>query len=150
MKKILVASDGSEYGLKAEDIARDLQSKFECDVVMIAVYPNKGEMEIPAPYRFSRDMDNMRSEKGMQAKKRMLEIEDMLETSKTKFQFQDKVRTFVLYGDPVKTIVDLADKEDVDLIVIGSRGLSGIRKALLGSVSSQVINGTNRSVYIVK
>ncbi len=48
-----------------------------------------------------------------------------------------------------RTIVDAADREDVDLIVMGTRGLSGVKTLLLGSVSHQVAQHAARPVLIV-
>jgi len=53
-------------------------------------------------------------------------------------------------GDPAKTITQAANKGDFDLIVMGSRGHSGIMRFLLGSVSAHVIHYANRSTLIVK
>jgi nucleotide-binding universal stress UspA family protein len=48
-----------------------------------------------------------------------------------------------------RTIVDAADREDADLIVMGTRGLSGVKSLLLGSVSHQVAQHGARPVLIV-
>ena len=47
-------------------------------------------------------------------------------------------------------ITQTADQESYDLIVMGDKGHSGIRKFLLGSVSSHVLHYTNRAVLILK
>jgi nucleotide-binding universal stress UspA family protein len=52
-------------------------------------------------------------------------------------------------GNPAKIITQMADKEDYDLIVMGSKGQSARMRFLLGNVSSHVIHYTNRSVLIV-
>ncbi|WP_347552113.1 universal stress protein [Pseudalkalibacillus hwajinpoensis] len=60
------------------------------------------------------------------------------------------VQTDVRAGDPAKEIVDLAVMTEADLIVIGSRGLSGIKKWMLGSVSQKVAQQATCPVLIVK
>ncbi|CAM3286242.1 universal stress protein [Sporolactobacillus spathodeae] len=57
--------------------------------------------------------------------------------------------TFVEEGQPVRTILTFAQENDYDLIVIGSRGLSGV-KEFLGSVSHGVVQRSNIPVLIVK
>ena len=52
-------------------------------------------------------------------------------------------------GDPAKVIIQIAEEEDFDLIVMGSRGLGAIGRFLLGSVSDHVIHYTNRSVLLI-
>lgn len=53
-------------------------------------------------------------------------------------------------GNPAEKIVDYADENDIDLIVIGSRGLGAVKGMLLGSVSSRVLQQANCHVLIVK
>lgn len=52
-------------------------------------------------------------------------------------------------GSVWKTIVDLADGHDAAMIVMGSRGLTGVRSLLLGSVSSHVVHHAGRPVLVV-
>lgn len=53
-------------------------------------------------------------------------------------------------GPPTwKTILEVAEARDVDAIVVGSRGRSGITLALLGSVSSGIVHHANRPVLVV-
>jgi len=50
----------------------------------------------------------------------------------------------------VDAIVQFAEKEKVELIVVGTRGLSGLKKLILGSVSSGVVSQAPCSVLVVK
>jgi nucleotide-binding universal stress UspA family protein len=50
----------------------------------------------------------------------------------------------------LKTIVDIADREDAATIVMGSRGLAGLKAMLLGSVSSAVLHHADRPTLIVR
>ena len=62
----------------------------------------------------------------------------------------DRTNTLIITGtNPATEIIKLLDKDEYDLMVIGSRGLSGI-KAYLGSVSHKVLNGSKISVLIAK
>lgn len=53
-------------------------------------------------------------------------------------------------GDPDKEIVRLSEELDVGLIVMGSRGLGGIRRALMGSVSDSVVRHAHCPVLVVR
>lgn len=57
--------------------------------------------------------------------------------------------THQLGGDPADALLALCDQLDADLLVIGSRGMHGARRFLLGSVSSRCAHHANRSVLIV-
>ncbi len=63
-----------------------------------------------------------------------------------------KLKTDVVIGisSVVKEIVDYAEKNRIDMIVIGSRGLSGIKKMLLGSVASGVVTYAHCPVLVAK
>ena len=54
------------------------------------------------------------------------------------------------FGNPARTILNMAKKEDYDLIVLGSRGISSVIRFLLGSVSADVSMHAQRSVLIVR
>jgi nucleotide-binding universal stress UspA family protein len=57
--------------------------------------------------------------------------------------------THQLSGDPADALLGLCDDIDADLLVVGSRGMHGARRFLLGSVSSRCVHHANRSVLIV-
>ena len=56
----------------------------------------------------------------------------------------------VVNGDPAEEIIRLANIYQADLIIIGSRGLTGMNRILQGSVSSQVVTDAPCSVLVVK
>jgi nucleotide-binding universal stress UspA family protein len=53
-------------------------------------------------------------------------------------------------GDPAEEIIECAEKENMDLIVVGSRGLNAIQEFMLGSVSHKVVQKADRPVLVVK
>ncbi len=53
-------------------------------------------------------------------------------------------------GHPAEVILDLAESEGADLIVLGRRGISGVERFLMGGVSSSVVNHSKCDVLIVK
>lgn len=56
----------------------------------------------------------------------------------------------VAMGDPAHTIIDIAERFACDLIVMGARGNSALRSAMLGSVSNEVLHASPIPVVIVK
>ncbi len=56
----------------------------------------------------------------------------------------------VSYGDDGKRIVDIAEKKNFDLIVIGSRGMGAAKEIFLGSTSNYVLHKSKKPVLIVK
>jgi len=62
-----------------------------------------------------------------------------------------KARTILKKGHPADTIISIAQEEGFHMIVIGSRGLGGLKKLFLGSVSNAIIQEVNNcSVLVVK
>jgi nucleotide-binding universal stress UspA family protein len=58
--------------------------------------------------------------------------------------------TELLEGSPAPAILELARRREVDLIVVGSRGLGAVKGALLGSVSSEIIHHADRPVLVAR
>jgi nucleotide-binding universal stress UspA family protein len=61
-----------------------------------------------------------------------------------------ELETYAREGDPAEVIIQVANEQQADLIVVGSRGLTGIQRFLLGSVSSKVSHHAPCSVMIVR
>lgn len=61
-----------------------------------------------------------------------------------------KVSTESMEGNPDKSIIDFADTADIDLIVMGARGLKGIRQLIVGSVTRSVAINSPKPVLVIK
>ena len=61
-----------------------------------------------------------------------------------------EVESTILKGDPADRILDFADEHNVDMIVVGSLGKSGIERFVLGSVSEKVVRYAKVPVLVVK
>ncbi len=61
-----------------------------------------------------------------------------------------EVEREVASGDPARTIVDIVERFACDMVVMGARGISSFRSALLGSVSNEVLHAAGVPVVIVK
>ncbi len=136
IKHILVAlddSDTSKVGLdKAINIAKLSGAKIT-GVSAVVVHPT-----------LVSTVTNYRDYLTNEAKK-------MLDSSKEYCEKQEiKFTSEVLQGNPASEIAEFAEKQNVDLIVIGSRGLGGIKGAILGSVANSLVNKSKVSVLVVK
>ena len=61
-----------------------------------------------------------------------------------------KFHSKILYGKPATEITKFAEKKKFDLIIIGSRDLTGLKSALMGSISNAVVHKSRISVLVVK
>ena len=61
-----------------------------------------------------------------------------------------EAESVILKGSPAEKILDFADEHDIDLIVVGSLGKSGIERFALGSVSEKVVRHAKVPVLVVR
>jgi nucleotide-binding universal stress UspA family protein len=61
-----------------------------------------------------------------------------------------QVRTFARQGEPADAILDVAEEENADLIVVGNKGMTGAKRFLLGSVPNKVSHHAPSSVLIIR
>ena len=137
MKKILVPIDGSKYSFKALEKARVLCEKFGSELIVITVVSDIVALNVD--YKIDIISQNIAS-----AEQMLNQIEQDFKDSNI------KLTTLYKVGDITRGIVEQAEKNDVDLIVMGSRGLGMLSRTFLGSISHKVINNTDRSVLVVK
>lgn len=137
MKKILVPIDGSKFSFKALEKARVLCEKFGSELIVITVVSDIVALNVD--YKIDIISQNIAS------------AEQMLKQIELDFKDSNiKLTTMYKVGDITREIVEQAEKSDVDLIVMGSRGLGMLSRTFLGSISHKVINNTDRSVLVVK
>ena len=147
IKKILVSIDGSQSADHALDFGLDLSGKYSAEVMIATVVDSpssslvvKGMLYAPA------------STENYLKKLRTFHEKILLEAlNKTKkISPKLKVTIKLLEGRPADKIVETAREGAFDLIVIGSRGLGGIKEFVLGSVSDRVADEASCPVLIVK
>ena len=132
--KILVAVDGSESSSKAAEKAIDLAEKHGAD--LIALYIVAPNINFNEAFYFA-------EENGQK-----IVDEVKLKASAKKLNVQTEVLMDV--GAVSKAIVEYAEKNNVNLIVLGTRGISGIKRMLLGSTASGVVTYSHCPVIVVK
>jgi nucleotide-binding universal stress UspA family protein len=136
--KILIATDGSEKNQpavrKGLEIARDSGSGVQAVyVINMAPYP-PSQTEF-----FSDEVYSALKNEGERAVARVRQMAQELE-----------VETHVLSGSPAHIISEFAAKNNVDLIVVGYQGRTGLDRLLLGSVSERILRLAECMVLVVK
>jgi nucleotide-binding universal stress UspA family protein len=61
-----------------------------------------------------------------------------------------KVETYSREGDPADAVLDIAEEQNADLIMVGNRGMTGARRFLLGSVPNKIAHHSPCSVLIIR
>jgi nucleotide-binding universal stress UspA family protein len=140
-KCVLVGYDGSEESRKAVSRAVDIVKATGARLRIATVIPPPtvflGELMIPEQVDVS-SLEN-------QAKQAL----DALAKEIREVAGLDNVETVVLIGDPATELVNHAESEGCDLLVVGRHGRGGLQRLLLGSVSSKVISLSHRVDVLV-
>lgn len=139
MRRILVGYDGSSYSQKALDFAIDFAKKYSAklyivEVIDLTVFYNAG---ILPPLEALKLLEE-------KAKK---DIANAVEKAKAQGV---EAEGFTLEGDPANMLLQFATDNQIDVIVVGSRGLSKIQRLFLGSVSNKIAQESKIPVIIVK
>lgn len=138
--RIMVSLDGSIVSENALPITRSLSKAFDSEVILLSVPQVPEVQNYRAP---STAIEQIRShtvetmEHFLNAVSRSLK-EDGL-----------NIRTMITGSLPVRTIVSIGEEENVDLIVLTSRGRGGLDRLFVGSVAERVVAETNKAVLMV-
>lgn len=135
MKKILVCFDDSEGSKQALNRALTLIDE-QGELFILAVVPSSSDKVFVEP--------------GMH-KKMKKKAEGLVDdTIKNIESHKFIIKGMVDEGDAASIIIDAANKLDVDLIVLGSRGTSEIGRYLIGSVANKVVQYAHKPVMLVR
>lgn len=139
--RIVVAYDHSDLSKKALKMAMNLakqDKKIELIVVMVL------QPERHLPYSYGMAISSYEELRLEEMKAIRNEIEKEL------IPLPNHTRTYILDGSPGPVIVEFVKQNDADLVVMGSRGLSGLKELFLGSVSHYVVQKSTCPVLIAK
>ena len=141
-EKILVPYDASSYANHAFDEALKIAEKFGSKVTVVTVLGSKvAQSETISLERAIQIQDEHED----MATKILKDLEELAKEKGVDFSFK-----VVYEPSSYKGIINFADSISADLIVMGSHGRSGIKKAILGSVASKVVENANCPVLIIK
>ena len=139
--KILLAADGSKYTQKALDFIVKHRELLDAQVEVLVMHV---QMPLPTGLTVLIGIDNARELHESEAKEIFDPIKEFLEKNAV------KSRCVSAIGPVVKEIVDAAEKEHVDLILMGTHGRGLVGRALMGSVAQRVIADSDIPALLVK
>lgn len=138
--KVLVAVDGSEYSMNAAEYAISITRQFGSELIALHVITSDVSTVASA---FLPQMEEI--------KKNAQEYFDKIRSKGEEASGDIQLRTELISSPSVVGgIIDFAEKENIDLIVVGTKGRSGLKRLLLGSVASGIVNYAHCPVMIVK
>jgi nucleotide-binding universal stress UspA family protein len=149
-KKILAAIDGSEHGWKALDLAADMAKQQGARLIMLHVVPFEPMADVLRAFAAAEHVPLEEEEARFRYART---LGDHL-TRSAEARVRDKGLTDLIgrtvEGKPADQILEVARSEGVDMIVVGSRGLSDARALFLGSVSHKVADHAECTCVTVK
>lgn len=143
VSKVLVGVDGSNHSFSAAEFAMNISKKYMAKLILVTV------AYIPAESRVSQqeaieveaglsEMDNAKKwfeSFSLRARQNKIELKTELVNSRRPVDY---------------VILEYAEKENIDLIVIGTRGRGELSKLVLGSVASRIVNYSHCPVLVAK
>ena len=139
ISKILVLVDGSEPSMDAADYAISISKEYNAE--LYALHVIRADVDLFGPHETSEFMTRMRNE----GEKYLNKVK--LNANEKNIQIKTEIISSINIAGG---IVDYAEENNIDLIVIGTRGSSGFKKLLLGSVASHVVTYAHCPVMVVK
>lgn len=140
MQSIVVGTDGSPNAEAAVRKAADIAKGTGALVHLVCAYPDAPNYGANIASSAKRDPVDLRSVAESVVARAEREVEAL----------GVAVMTHVREGSAAHVILDVAQEESADLVVVGARGLTGLRRFLLGSVSSKLAHHTTCSLMIVR
>lgn len=139
-RNILIATDGSDNTLKA--ISCGIEFAKLSGATVYALYVVDTPSTISETWTLGKEMiyEVMRKD----GEKAVSKIKKLGEASEV------KVKEVILDGYPSNEIIDFAENNNIDLIVMGTLGKTGIEKFLIGSVAEKVVRGSKVPVMVVR
>ena len=137
LEKVLLATDGSNHSIKAAAAALEFAQKNSAAVEIIYVFPiifHNPTEEYPMPQTNLKEL-----------------AQKVIE--KTAVEFIEKgvpFTTRIENGEPAEKICAAAESGDISLIIMGSRGQSGLSRFLMGSVSAKVVKHAHCAVLVIR
>lgn len=151
IKKILVATDASAASNRALEMAAQLANQYDAELLIIHVIR---DMQIPFDIKEIPELESDTIESFATAREEIMRkvAESVLKDAKAKAEKAgaNNVQTLIGTGDPATSILDVTKRREIDMIVIGTRGLGKLKGQILGSVSRKVTNNAETSCLIVR
>jgi nucleotide-binding universal stress UspA family protein len=143
-RSIVVGTDGSETANEAVRQAIDLAKAVGGKLQIVSAYEPVSNQRIRTEQRdVPKDAEWMINPRE--------DVEATLSEAKTQAEEAGvSVETFARQGDPADAILDVAEEQGSDLVVVGNKGMTGAKRFLLGSVPNKVSHHAPSSVLIIR
>lgn len=129
--KFLIPIDGSDYSANAAKVAGKMALQFDSDILLLHVVTDTGVGRKKWRNKGAEDI--------------LLSVRDILKDVGCD---ENRIECIIKDGNPPETIVDIANQRNVDKIIMGTRGKTGLKK-IMGSVTEKVLQTSSILVLVV-
>ena len=140
-KRVVAATDGSEAAGRAVDFAATVAKAWVAELIALTISTALPPAELRKLAQADHDL-------GTATDTLVRRILDDA-TARGKRHGVGEVKTLSMSGDPANVTLKIAEEERADLIAIGRRGLGGLSRLLLGSVSEKIVAHARCAVTVV-
>jgi nucleotide-binding universal stress UspA family protein len=146
IKKIMVALDFTSYSKSTFDYAVKIAKNLNARLVVASIINSRDILTVEMVTSMGYEVDSEHYVEGIKA-----ERESMLKNFMEHVEIdREHVRTIFKVGNPTNELLKLIVSENIDMIVMGSHGRTGLKRLLMGSVTEKVIGSAPCPVLVVK
>jgi len=143
-KSIVVGTDGSDTATQAVRQAVDMAAAVGATVELVSAYA-----PVPAQRLSSERRDAPEDVQWAISPRQDVEV-SLTNAAEIAREAGVSVNTHARQGDPADAILDVAEEQNADLVIVGNKGMTGAKRFLLGSVPNKVSHHAPCSVLIVR
>ncbi len=140
LRRIICPTDFSDPSYRALDVAAELATHFEAELLVVhvvrAIPVAPAATPIRSPASSAQADFDVSAYQEVVLERARLDLDDAIAS---RLSGQSNVRPIVIHGRPANAITDLAEKEHPDLLVIATHGRTGVKRFLFGSVAEKVV-----------
>jgi nucleotide-binding universal stress UspA family protein len=143
-KSIVVGTDGSDTATQAVREAVDMAAAVGATLELVSAYAPVTEQRLRSERRDAPEDVQWAINPRQEVDASLTDAADMAREAGV------AVNTHAHQGDPADAILDVAEKQNADLVIVGNKGMTGAKRFLLGSVPNKVSHHAPCSVLIVR
>jgi nucleotide-binding universal stress UspA family protein len=148
-RHVMVPTDGSENAIRALGVGIELAKKFSAELLIMIVTPRNRTVEgLASKYRGDSGVFQTYYEE-MDRRSEMI-LSDSANLARKAGLADVQTEAIPAFDSITKQILEHAENQKIDLIVMGTRGLGGFKRLLLGSVSREVLAHAQCDVMVVR
>ena len=146
-RRILVPLDGSENALKALDFTISIIEKYDDRLTLLYVIPDR---DVPDEVKQYMQAEHIKDSPQFSYEEIANDLILGEGERRAKENNISSVKKIIEYGKPSQVIARAAERENVDMIIMGTRGLSDIESITFGSTAHKVMHLANCTVVAIK